>query len=348
LRAIANLSLSGGPATLAVGADQTGTLSVTTGNTLTVDNAVTFNDNATLTIGSTGNTGTVVFAPTSLTASDTAQVSVQVGTLVAGNGGLAELTAVASATTIASGATLDFQDQTGDGINALFGAGTVNIGTSASTTLTVNSGNFSGNIAGDGGLVKETEGTLVLSGQNAFIGGTTLNAGTLIVDGSLSFGQGNVDMYGGTLGGSGHVGSIMLNAGTVAPGGTLTAQALYWTSGTLLFDLGPTSPESDQLALDILTGYGAPGTFYEFTFADEGWVVGTPYTLILFEGTNIDIASFRYTNKGGFAGTFSFNNNANPTALQFTITAVPEPHECAIAVTALLGAAILLRRRKAA
>ena len=51
--------------------------------------------------------------------------------------------------TVATGATLNFQDHLSTGgINSLFGGGTVNIGTASTTMLTVNSGNFAGSIAG--------------------------------------------------------------------------------------------------------------------------------------------------------------------------------------------------------
>ena len=44
---------------------------------------------------------------------------------------------------------------------------------------------FSGVISGDGGLTKEGSGTR-MSGKNTHIGATEVNAGTLLVSGSLS------------------------------------------------------------------------------------------------------------------------------------------------------------------
>jgi autotransporter-associated beta strand protein/T5SS/PEP-CTERM-associated repeat protein len=353
LRAIANVTLSnanpGSPPALAVSGTQVGTLSATPGVVFTVATPnVALGNGSGLRFGSAGNTGNVVFAPAAVTlSSSVAQVVVAAGTATAGNGTLAQVTAAAGTTTVAAGATLAFQDQlSGGGINALFGAGIVNTGTSFATSLVVNSGSFAGNIAGNGQLVKTSSGTLVLAGQNAFIGGTVVDGGTLIVDGNLAFGFGPVQVNSGaTLSGTGIVGTITLSGGTVAPGsspGTLTAQALDWTNGGLLFDLGPTQAASDQLVLT--GGLQGFGTTYPFTFVNQGMVVGVPYTLINSFTSNIPIDDFRYTNGGGFAGNFSYNGSL----LQFTVTAVPEPAAATVVMAAGALACLLRRRRRAA
>jgi autotransporter-associated beta strand protein len=321
-------NLSGGIQLISVSADQTGTFSAAPGQTLTLAPLdFLLVSGSTMQVGSSGQTGTVVFAPTGAAALP-ADVSLNVaaGTLVADNSGLEFITSFASSTTVATGAVLDFQDHlfTG-GINALYGEGTVNIGSNAATTLTVNSGNFAGNIAGNGGLAKESSGTLTVSGQTAFVGGTTVNAGTLIVDGSLSFGFGAAEVNSGaTLGGSGMVGNISLDGGNLSPGnsaGTLTAGDLLWTSGNLVFDLGPTSAQSDLLTVGALQGFS---TNYAFTFVDLDWKVGTTYDLINFVGSTIPIEDFAFTNGNGFDGDFAYNGNT----LQFTLNldrTVPEP-----------------------
>jgi autotransporter-associated beta strand protein/T5SS/PEP-CTERM-associated repeat protein len=349
LRAITNATLSTSPTFITVSNGQTATFSATAGNTLTLATSdFTVQDGAALTFGSAGNTGTVVFAPVNVTASSNIpSVSVQVGTLAAGNARLAELTAQASTTTVASGATLEFQDNLSTGgINALFGAGTVNTGTNSATTLTVNSGNFSGSIAGWGDLVKESAGTLTLSGQNAFAGTTTVNGGTLVVDGSLGFGLGNATVNnGGTIGGTGLVGVITLSGGTVSPGsspGTLNAESLFWEEGTLRFELGPTPATSDRLVLSSqLVGLALPSGPYTFDFVDNGWTTNT-YDLITFGSTSItNLSEFNYSNGGGFAGNFAYNGNT----LQFTVTTVPEPGTWSLLACAAL-AFLLLRARR--
>ncbi|HEY4891264.1 MAG TPA: autotransporter domain-containing protein [Reyranella sp.] len=136
-----------------------------------------------------------------------------------------------------SGGTVDISGLTTGGTTAgsIAGAGLYQIG---SKQLTVGSNNLSTTVSGviaDGGsaggiggsLVKVGSGTLTLVGANTFTGGTTLNAGGLVVNGSLASG---VTVNGGTLGGSGTIGSLVVNAGTIAPGnsiGTLTVNGNF-------------------------------------------------------------------------------------------------------------------------
>ncbi len=137
------------------------------------------------------------------------------------------------------------------GIGALSGAGTVtNSGISAST-LTVGSDNASGTFAGsiqDGAapvaLTKNGTGTEVLTGANAYSGGTIVNAGVLaavssqqLVTGSITANPGGTmsfnsntpasqTSFGGniTISGSGSngLGALQLNAATGAAGVSLT------------------------------------------------------------------------------------------------------------------------------
>ncbi len=71
---------------------------------------------------------------------------------------------------------------------------------------------------GNAGLIKTGIGTLTLSADNTYTGTTSINAGTLIVDGSIA--TSHVDVASGaTLGGHGTTGSVTVAAGgTLAPG----------------------------------------------------------------------------------------------------------------------------------
>ena len=87
------------------------------------------------------------------------------------------------------------------------------------TVITVNSNTFSGSgkISGAAGLVNNGSGTLAIYTTNDYTGATTINAGTLLVNGAL----GNTPVavnYGATLGGNGTI----LGPVTVAGGGTLS------------------------------------------------------------------------------------------------------------------------------
>ena len=64
----------------------------------------------------------------------------------------------------------------------------------AGTTSTL-----SGVIGGNGVLIKDGPGTLVLTGTNTYTGGTDLNAGTVVVDSYNNLGKGPIRLRGGTL-----------------------------------------------------------------------------------------------------------------------------------------------------
>ena len=70
-------------------------------------------------------------------------------------------------------------------IGSLAGAGTVTLGTHTLTTGDAGSSNFSGVLSGAGGLTKLGTGTFSLSGANTYAGLTSVEAGTLVVDGTL-------------------------------------------------------------------------------------------------------------------------------------------------------------------
>ncbi|MEX2169585.1 MAG: autotransporter-associated beta strand repeat-containing protein [Pirellulales bacterium] len=195
---------------------------------------------------------------------------------------------VGSATNLYSTGTLDLVNATtftGD-INAFGGL----IRTSGDTTLanavhlneasvSVETNNqngsavFSGNIDGPGGLTKRTifgitgKGTLALTAANTYTGPTTINAGTLLVDGSIT--SATTVNAGATLGGSGTIAANVTNNGIVAPGnspGTLHITGNYTQNagGTLKIEIE--SPDGfDRLAV---TGNMALGGTLEISLID--------------------------------------------------------------------------------
>ena len=143
-------------------------------------------------------------------------------------------------------------------INALTGDGSVRLGDAALTAgkLTVNGGVFSGNVSDNGPsgqLVKTSSSTLALTGTNSLTGLTSVQQGTLVLNGSVG---GNVIVFTpALLAGTGTVGGSLTNSGTVSPGnspGTLHVNGNYTqnATGTLQIEIaGLGASEHDLLAV---------------------------------------------------------------------------------------------------
>ncbi|MCL9999325.1 MAG: autotransporter domain-containing protein, partial [Erythrobacter sp.] len=102
-------------------------------------------------------------------------------------------------------------------ITGLSGFGEVQLG---GANLTVNSAtatNFAGVISGNGSLTKSGAQSLTLSGANTFAGQTTINAGSLVLSGSLA---GTV-LNNASFTNSGTVNGLVTNSGTLSSSGTL-------------------------------------------------------------------------------------------------------------------------------
>jgi outer membrane autotransporter protein len=162
--------------------------------------------------------------------------SVVAGTLQAG---VTNALPTGTALSIASGASFDLNGQS-QTVASLAGAGSVALGAGTLTVGDTTSTSFSGNIAGAGDFVKNGSGSLALSGTNSYDGTTSVNAGTLFVNGNQSNSKSAVNVASGaTLGGSGVIaGPVTIASGAIlAPGnspGTLTMGALTLNTGSIL------------------------------------------------------------------------------------------------------------------
>ena len=163
---------------------------------------------------------------------------------------------------------------TGTTAGSIAGNGFLNLG---SKNLAVGGNNtsttFSGVIQDGGGgggmggsLTKVGTGALTLSGINTYTGVTNINAGSLIVDGSIASPDTEVN-FGGLLGGTGTIGGFVINAGVVSPGdspGTLTINGNYVEVGssTLRIEIGGLNSgvNSDLLQVNGAGGASLAGT----------------------------------------------------------------------------------------
>ncbi len=150
--------------------------------------------------------------------------------------------------------------QTDAGLLTIGGSGSTAITDSASgaRSLTFQGtgiGNVAGNITDGSGTIslsKADVGSWTLGGANSYSGTTTVNAGTLVVNGTL--GAGSVTVNGGTLAGGGIIGGTVtvLPGATLAPGGSLTVLSVsndvtLQSGSTMMFEISATSGASDQL-----------------------------------------------------------------------------------------------------
>lgn len=194
------------------------------------------------------------------------------------------------------------------------GMAEVSLGNAGSgSRLRVGGGSFSGAVTGGaaGGvsLEKIGSGTLVLGGNNAYLGDTTVGAGALLVNGTNS-GLGSVTVKSGAaLGGTGSIlGHVTVeDGGILAPGasaGTLSVGSLILNSASeLKFELG-TASDLVVVAGDLtlagildvtqLTGFGAGSyTLFEYggTLTDQGLTFGLMPTGFLYA---IDLSTTGY------------------------------------------------------
>jgi autotransporter-associated beta strand protein len=222
----------------------------------------------------------------------------------------------------------------------------LNVGTNVNSTLIldgIGSQYYSAAVGATtfaGSLVKEGTGTWILDHAFNYTGSTTVGAGTLLLDSSIT--SDVTVKSGATFGGDGITsGDITLETGSkLSPTGSLQANSLTWHSGAaLLFSLG-TDGTSDLLDLSgdlLMDGSG----IFAFTFDDAGWEIGETYTLIRFDGiTTFDAGDLSFTNGGNFAGNFAIEGNT----VQFTL-AIPEPGSSLLILTALLTSFLALSYR---
>ena len=191
---------------------------------------------------------------------------------------------------------------------------------------------YPGVISGSGSLTKLGSGVLALSGTNTYTGPTAVSQGKLTIDGWLT--NSAVSVNGGTLGGTGYLGSVTVNAGgTLAPGDPLgvlhlSGNLVLAASGTMDFDLDGVSTDDEILMpLGSLTFSGQQ--FSNFGFAwRTGFGPGT-YTLVNAKSIS-GLGSNLSGSIDGLPATLSVQNN------DLMLTVVPEP-----STTSLLGAGVV-------
>ncbi len=256
---------------------------------------------------------------------------------------------------------LTIQDHIGAGvtIGSLEGTGDVFVG---AQTLTVGSNNLSTIFSGviqDGGpagspnsggsLTKIGTGTLTLSGTNTYTGSTTVNAGMLIVDGSVTT---SVTVNGGRLGGSGTTGAITVNkGGTLAPGnspGILNANGnLRLALGsTYLVDLNGTAVGKEYDQTNVTGAVTLEGATLTLSLGFTP-IAGSMFTIINNDLNDMVIGIFDGLSEGatfvsgGQAFTITYHGGDGNDVV---LNVVPEPQTWVLAIAGLIALVIVRKR----
>lgn len=282
----AGASLNVSPPSLApgdqfiVGNNGDGTLGIRTGATVTVGGTRTLHlgnvGTGTLIIGNIGPSGTldagaVVFgnASSSIKFNQNDAAPYIFSPAISGSGWV-EVFGIGGSTTVLTGAN-SYTGGTFVRTNARLTGTTTSLQGAISNdgVLTFDQttiGTFAGSISGGGALVKESSGTVILSGTNTYTGGTTINGGTLrgttanlqgliTTNANLEFSQAGNGTFAGVISGTGNVvksgtgnvtfagthtysGTTDVSGGTLSVNGSLTNSAVQVQNGGTLGGTG--------------------------------------------------------------------------------------------------------------
>ena len=174
-------------------------------------------------------------------------------------------------------------------------SGSINANGSSYSTITVGQGNFAGILGGINSshvkiaLIKNTDGTLTLSGNNVYTGGTTIEAGKIVLSGAGTLGAGKTTI--------GENGTLEYNVaeGAEKTVGITVANAITGTGSVLKTGAGVLKINNEN----------APGSFTADAFSVEAGELD-------FKGDftgDIDVINGAVLSPGNSTGTLSVTGN---------------------------------------
>lgn len=258
--------------------------------------------------------------------------------------------------TVSSGiniSTLDFQ--TG---GYTLTSGSLVLGAGGVITTATGSTQIASTIGG-ADFTKSGGGTLTLSGANVHTGGTTVNAGTLLINNTSGSGSGSgsviVNNSGTVLGGSGTMtGPVTVNSGaTLAPGATANSTAILSTgtvtllSATLAINVNGTTAGAFYDQFNVSGAITITGSTLALDFGAFTPAATDKFFIALNNGTDAVTGTFSSVTglPSGFAVVYDADSAGGAIGNDIVIEAVPEPSTWCMAAFAAAFIGFKSRRR---